>query len=417
MSDAGRSLGGGASDAAQWGRIRHVEARLGPLCQAARQLLSVACADNGASERVRLRDALVRGDLPQPEWDTRAPRKVKDGFRLLDALRSDVADLPGASLYLAKFDELELDLALLEAAGDTRRMRALVKRRFASGDTLAPHQGQMRPLASVAAELLRCAPQQPEARVLEATSRGQEPSLARLVHAVARAGGLDVEVQVEPRLAAGAATGERTVFIADRKFGAHEALRLAVHEVLGHLTVAANGRAQPMRLLEWGTAGSFADQEGVALCLEEIQGLLDPARLRTLAGRVVATDRMHSEASFGETARHLYRTLGFGPDESIAMCERAYRGGGLARDASYLFGYLRVRDTLVRKQATVDELRMGRVSLDALPELRTLVHTGYVRRSVYRPSLSRSFLATLSGTTLDTSPPRTAASFTRLELT
>lgn len=406
-----------SSDPAQWVRIRHVEARLGPLCQAARQLLSVACADNGASERVRLRDALVRGDLPQPEWETRAPRKVKEGFRLLDTLRGEIQDMPGAPLYEAKFDELELDLALLEAAGDTRRMRALVKRRFASGDTLAPYNGEMQPLARVAAELLRGAPQQPEARTLEATSPGDEPSLARLVHEVARAGGLDVEVQVEPRLAAGAATGERTVFIADRRFGVHEAVRLAVHEVLGHLTVAANGRAQPMRLLEWGTAGSFGDQEGVALCLEEIHGLLDPSRLRTLAGRVVATDRMHAEASFGETARLLHRTLGFGPEESIAICERAYRGGGLARDASYLFGYLRVREALVRKQATVDELRMGRVSLDALPVLRALVQAGYARRSVYRPSLSRSFLATMSGTTLDTSPPRTAASFTRLELT
>lgn len=406
-----------SSDPAQWVRIRYVEARLGPLCQAARQLLSVACADNGASERVRLRDALVRGELPQPRWETQAPRKVTDGFRLLDSLRSEIQDMPGARLYEAKFDELELDLALLEAAGDTRRMRALVKRRFASGDTLAPYNGELQALARVAAELLRGAPGQPEARTLEATCARDEASLARLIHEVARAGGLDVEVQVEPRLAAGAATGERTVFIADRKFGMHEAVRLAVHEVLGHLTVAANGRAQPMRLLEWGTAGSFGDQEGVALCLEEIHGLLDPSRLRTLAGRVVATDRMHAESSFGETARLLHRTLGFGPDESITICERAYRGGGLARDASYLFGYLRVREALVRKQATVDELRMGRVSLDALPVLRTLVQAGYARRSVYRPSLSRSFLATISGTTLDTSPPRTAASLTRLELT
>ena len=66
-------------------------------------------------------------------------------------------------------------------------------------------------------------------------------------------------MRVEPNLTAGAATGDRTVYLADRRFGPREALRLAVHEVLGHLTSAANGRVQPLRIMEWGTGFSFAD--------------------------------------------------------------------------------------------------------------------------------------------------------------
>lgn len=404
-------------DRADWARVRHVEARLAPLCVAARQLLSVVCPDNGASERVRLRDALLRGELPQPQWQPPTSPKVSSGFRTLDTLRREIEDLPVAALLSAKLDELELDLALLDAVGDTRRMRPLVRRRFPCGKDLAPHAGGMRSLSQIAAELLDRPLEAAEPRTLPASGRDTDASLAAVIRAVARAARLDVEVVVEPRLAAGAATGERTIYVADRQFGTREALRLAVHEVLGHLTVAANGRAQPFRLLEWGTAGSFADQEGVAIYLEDVYGLLDAQRLRTLAGRVVATDRMRAEASFGDTARHLHATLGFSADDTIALCERAYRGGGLARDASYLLGYLRVRHAVTHNEATLDELRMGRVSLDALPTLRTLIRSGYARRAVYRPSLSRSFLETISGTTLDTSPPRSAASFTRLELT
>lgn len=404
-------------DRAEWNRLRRLEARLSPLCIAARKLLSVACPENGASERIRLRDALVRGEQTQPQWESVTPRRVNGGFRLIDQLRGELEDLPGATLYSAKLDELELDLALLEAMGDARRMRPIVRRRFPSGDDLAPDGDRRRPLSEIADAMLARTAQAVEPRVLPAIVADDGRSLARLMLRTALGAGIDVDVRVEPRLAAGAATGERTVFIADRLFGEREALRLAVHEVLGHLTVAANGRAQPSRLLEWGTAGSFTDQEGVAICLEEHYGLLDAQRLRTLAGRVVATDRARSESSFGDCARHLHLSLGFGADETIAICERAYRGGGLARDASYLLGYLRVRHALSQQLITFDELRMGRVSLDSLPAIRDLVASGYARRAVYRPNLSRNFLATISGTTLDTSPPRVAASFTRLELT
>jgi len=98
--------------------------------------------------------------------------------------------------------------------------------------------------------------------------------------------------------------------------------------------------------------------------------------------------------------------------------ERAYRGGGAARDAGYLAGFLRVRAAIASAQATLDELRRGRVSLEHLPVLRKLEgEQGLVREPRYRPSLALSSALTFGGTSADTSPPSEAASLTMLELT
>jgi hypothetical protein len=235
-------------------------------------------------------------------------------------------------------------------------------------------------------------------------------------------------VRIEPRLASLAATGERTVFLADRSFSEREARRLVAHEVFGHLVVAANARAQPLRLLQVGVAGAFADQEGFALYLEEALGLMSRDRLRTLSARVIATDWLYAGASFGDTATALHRDYGFGPEAAVMVAERTYRGGGVARDAGYLAGYLRVRAALLGSPAqarastsagrvTIDDLRRGRVSLAQLGALRELERLGWVVPAVYRPSLALSRRLTVGGTSADTSPPSEAASLTMFELT
>jgi hypothetical protein len=306
----------------------------------------------------------------------------------------------------------------MDALGRPRLVRPLCARRYGTGATLAPTSDGTRPLSECARVILDCVPKQSEPRVMAAI--GEKDSLGAIVHRLAQAVGLEVSVRVEPRLSAGAATGERTVFVAARRFGRVEAQRLAIHEVLGHLLVAANARTQPLQLLAFGTAGSFTDQEGLALCMEEAAGVLDAARMRTLAGRVLAADGMHAGASFAETTTKLYEHEQFSAPEAIAIAERAYRGGGVARDVGYLLGWLRVRAALASGSVELDELRAGRVSLDALPALRTLKRAGYVRDPVFAPvwpNFARNFFSARSGTTPLTSPPSDAASLIRLELT
>jgi uncharacterized protein (TIGR02421 family) len=406
-----------APDASMLAALRAFEAKLGLVAKSVR-LLPAVTARNAFEERARLAAELQRGEMPKPRFEYAAPRPCHANLRWLDHLRAEASQLPAARLYLAKIDELELDVAMLASLGDSRNLRPLAARRFGTGEELVDTvDGPVR-LIDYSLRLLTGPSLRRRERLnVPADANPGELCLRGLVEHVAQAAGVSVSVRVEPNLTAGAATGDRTVFLADRAFTLREAWRLALHEVLGHLTAAENGRHQPLRLLEWGTAFSFADQEGVALCIEQSFGVLDRTRLRALAGRVLATRNMHAGASFGETARLLLRDHRFSAPDAIAICERAYRGGGVARDVGYLSGYLRVRRALAQADTTLDELRMGRVGLDALPELRALMAHGLLRPSVHRPNFSRSFLSTRSGTMPWRLPPSFAASLINVELT
>lgn len=396
--------------------LREVDAFLKRIADVAR-LLPALTASNAAEERGRLIAALEAGETPRPRWSL-PDRRVDSGlWRMLDVARDKLRDQPLEDLYLARLDELELELAMIEALGESKRIRPLAARRFGTGRDEVELSGERLPLARIAQAMLDTLPHDEEPREVPAVAPPGQLSLGGMMMRVARLAGLRIDIRVEPRLSAGAATGERTVFIADRGFGRRECLRFTVHEVLGHAVAAANARAQPIRLYEVGTAGSFSAQEGVCLFLEEQAGVLDAYRLRVIAARVLATDRMHDGAPFGETARFLHDELGFSAADAIGVVERAYRGGGVARDAGYLRGWLEVRAAIGRGQTTVDHLRLGRMGLAAASRVPELLDLGLARPPRYRPSLARSLVATEGGTSFETSPPSVAASFTMLEET
>jgi hypothetical protein len=414
--------------------VQDFEKRLHGLCMSARTLPALT-ADNAHEERARLTACLMRGEALMPRFSLDVRAVPRAAFRLIDELRRQVPDLVDAlacastwqagsapffsavaeNLYRDKLDELELDLMLLDALGRPRSVRTLAARRYGTGSRAVPTEHGEVALATCARVLLDRV--EPLSEPKEVPADGSADSLGNLVRALATSIGLDIEVRVEPRLASGAAAGEHTVFLASRRFGRVEAERLAIHEVLGHLVAAHNGRKQALRIFEWGTADSFADQEGVSLYLEAKHGVMDAVRMRVLAGRVVATDMMHGGASFSDTAYTLRRAERFSPAEAIGIAERAYRGGGVARDAAYLWGYLRVHLAIGSGAVTLDELRAGRLSVSAVPAMRALAAAGYGSTALLRPNFSRSFFATRSVTTPRTSPPSDAASLIRLELT
>lgn len=379
------------------------------------RLLVGSMTHSDPAERARLIQLVARGRHAKPKWEWQPVQVDRDLWKHLARARRIAEDVSAGALYLDRLEELETELLLLESLGQTKVVRPMAARLFGTGSERVfadePHT-----LLDAAHEILSEPQEREEDKTIPATS-DSGINLRDLMLDYAKHVGLHIAVRVDPRLIANAAVGERTVFIADRRFGAYEAQRLATHEVYGHLVSSFNGRAQRLGLFAVGTAHSYADQEGVAIHLEERSGLLGRNRKRTLAGRLLATYAMHAGVSFGDVARTLVSEHGFAAAEAVTLCERAFRAGGVARDAVYLGSWLRVRRAVRNGCVTLAELQLGKVSLRAVPDVRRLAASGDVDQPVYLSNLARSRGRTAAGTRSSTSPPSLATSLTKVDAT
>lgn len=366
-------------------------------------------------ERNRLVQSVARGEHAKPRWQWKPVSVERSVWLELARARRLAAESEASELYLARLEELETELLILENLGRSKQVRPMAARLFGTGsERLFPDAEHS--VLDAAHEILANAPVERELKTIPARSSDRS-NLRDLMLAYAKHVGLHIAVKVDPDLIANAAVGERTVFIADRLFGAHEAQRLATHEVYGHLVSAFNGRTQTLGVFAVGTAGSYGDQEGVAIYLEELAGLLDSFRQRTLAGRLLATHAMHAGVSFGDAAETLVREHQFSPDCAVTLCERSFRAGGVSRDAVYLTAWLRVRRAVARGETDLSELQLGKLSLQALPEVRRLLREGLVSQPTYLSNLARSRGKTGAGTKSATLPPSLVTSLTRLDAT
>ena len=379
------------------------------------RLLIGATTHSDPAERDRLGAAVARGEHAKPRWEWQPVPVETRVWRALDRARHLAERSAASTLYLPRLEELETELLVLESFGQCKRVRPMAARLFGTGAERVFDDDPMTVL-DAAHEILSQTEADPEPKTIPASSAEGE-NLRDLMLSHAKQVGLHIAVRVDSSLIANAAVGERTVFIADRRFGVREARRLAVHEVFGHLVSAFNGRTQLLGVLAIGTAGSYGDQEGVSIHLEELAGLLDASRRRTLAGRLVATHAMHAGVSFGDAARTLVLEQGFSSSEAVTLCERSFRGGGVARDAVYLSSWLRVRNAVASQRTSLGELQLGKVSLSTLSELRRLIGDGLVSQPTYLSNLARSLGKTGAGTKPDTLPPSLATSLTRFEAT
>ncbi len=366
-------------------------------------------------ERERLIQCVASGRHAKPEWQWKPVAVQRSTWSVLARARELAGGSEAAELYLARLDELETELLLLESLGRSKQVRPMAARLFGTGSERV-FLDEPGTVLDAAHDILARGPVDPEPKTIPAVAE-DGIDLRGLMLDFAKHVGLHIAVRVDPGLIANAAVGERTVFIADRTFGAHEAQRLATHEVYGHLVSSFNGRTQRLGVFAIGTAGSYGDQEGVAIYLEELAGLLGPGRQRTLAGRLLATHAMHAGVSFGDAARALVVEHDFAPACAVTLCERAFRAGGVSRDAVYLTAWLRVRRAIERGEAHLGELQLGKVSLGALPEARRLLCEGLATKPVYLSNLARSRGRTAFGTRSDTSPPSRATSLTRFDAT
>ncbi len=177
---------------------------------------------------------------------------------------------------------------------------------------------------------------------------------------------------------------------------------LLQHEVGTHVLTYVNGAAQPFQQLRQGLAGYDGFQEGLGVLAEYLVGGLTPARLRHLAGRVVAVSELLDGAGFVDGFRSLHRDHGFPPRSAFDLIARVHTAGGFTRDMIYLRGFSEVVAHL-RAGGELEPLYVGKIApahLEILQELRergVLHAVPLLPRFLERPSVRERLDALRAG--------------------
>jgi uncharacterized protein (TIGR02421 family) len=156
---------------------------------------------------------------------------------------------------------------------------------------------------------------------------------------------ITMRVAMRPDVAGILVSGGELLVAETSRVSTSRAEAVLQHEVGTHLVTHVNGSHQPVRLLAAGLAGYEETQEGLAILAEFLVGGLSAFRMRQLAARVVAVDRMVAGEDFAEVHGCLV-DFGFSASSAFSTTMRAFRGGGLTKDAIYLRGLLDIVDYL-----------------------------------------------------------------------
>ena len=183
--------------------------------------------------------------------------------------------------------------------------------------------------------------------------------------------GVDATVEVVPGVSSGLMVSKGRLLVPSRsRIPVNRVDALIQHEIGTHLVTYFNGKAQRFTQLRNGFAGYEELQEGIAVLAEYLTGGMTPARLRTLAARVIGVDALTNGASFVDVFRLLCR-YGFSRQQAFNITIRIFRGGGLVKDCIYLRGLLTVLDYL-RNGGELEPLFVGKIAAKHIPIVREL---------------------------------------------
>jgi uncharacterized protein (TIGR02421 family) len=159
---------------------------------------------------------------------------------------------------------------------------------------------------------------------------------------------------------------------------------LLSHEVSVHLLTHFNGAAQGLTVFRTGLANYEGLQEGLGVFAEWAVGGLSAARLRLLAGRVVAVDAMLDGAEFIDVYRGLVDQHGLGRKAAFDVAARVFRSGGFAKDLIYLKGFQDVM-RLVGAGASLDPFWIGKIARDHVGAIEELIQRKLVQPPLFKP--------------------------------
>jgi hypothetical protein len=290
------------------------------------RLLEAATPLNAEPEFARLASARRSGRRPAPAFVYAPPPGLDELFAPLDALSEwfDEAPPPFGPRLAARAREVLADARLASEVGSPA-FAARAAERFPS-----------EPADDARAERwARYAPADGAGPLVASDDEASPHSLVRHMRAAVGGLRLPVRVVVRPGLAALAATGEATIYVAPGRWvGPRDVARTVLHEVWGHALPALARRRSPYPLAS-RPAGDADREEGRALLLEARAGFLDRARKKELGLRHLAARMAHEGAPLHDIADRL-EGLGASPAQALRLGARAARGGGLGRERIYL---------------------------------------------------------------------------------
>jgi uncharacterized protein (TIGR02421 family) len=278
------------------------------------------------------------------------------------------------TLLRTKRDEIARQITALEDR-DTSR--------FVHG-SLQLYGGITRSLAAAAQELLTSIPAQSATAPSVTAGAFAEAARAEIDRYRAVYPDFPVHIDVRDDISELMVSFGRLLIPEAATFRADRVEPLLHHEVGTHVVTYHNGTRQPLKLLTIGLPGYDETQEGLAVLAEYLTGGLDPRRLRVLAARVVAVDKMLDGAEFMDIFESLRAEHRIPRKTAWIITIRVVVAGGSVKDAIYLRGITRLLEALA-EGISLDTLFVGKLALDHVPLIQDLLDREVLQAPWVRP--------------------------------
>jgi uncharacterized protein (TIGR02421 family) len=286
----------------------------------------------------------------------------------------NVTDPALHTLFRTKRDEIARQITALEDR-DTSR--------FVHG-SLQLYGGITRSLAAAAEELLATIPAQSPTAPSVTAGAFAEAARAEIDRYRAVYPDFPVHIDVRDDISELMVSFGRLLIPEAATFRADRVEPLLHHEVGTHVVTYHNGARQPLKLLTIGLPGYDETQEGLAVLAEYLIGGLDPRRLRVLAARVVAVDKMLDGAEFMDIFESLRAEHRIPRRTAWIIAIRVVVAGGSVKDAIYLRGITRLLEALA-EGISLDALFVGKLALDHIPLIQDLLDREVLQAPWVRP--------------------------------
>lgn len=194
----------------------------------------------------------------------------------------------------------------------------------------------------------------------------------------------DAEIQIRDDVGSLLVSGRTLMIASSTSMLRARVDALLSHEISVHLLTHFNGATQGLTVFRTGLANYEGLQEGLGVFAEWAVGGLSSARMRLLAGRVVAVDAMLDGAEFVDVYRGLVDGHGLPRKPAFDITTRVFRSGGFAKDLIYLKGFQDVIGLIV-SGASLDPFWIGKIARNHIGAIEELIQRKLVEPPLFKP--------------------------------